>query len=116
LFGFSVGMKNDGGTDISHLLFTDETSIFYGAVPDDLHLLHCLFLYFEVVSSLKINLTKSELVLVGNVNSVESLARILGCRVSSLPMKYLGLPLGASLKVKSIWNDIIENIEHRLAS
>jgi hypothetical protein len=24
--------------------------------------------------------------------------------------------LGASLKVKSIWNDIIENIEHRLAS
>jgi len=31
-------------------------------------------------------------------------------------MKYLGLPLDASLKVKSIWNDIIENIEHQLAS
>jgi hypothetical protein len=55
-------------------------------------------LCFEVVLGLKINLAKSELVLVGNVNNVEGLARILGCRVSSLPMKYLGLPLGASFK------------------
>jgi len=28
--------------------------------------------------------------------------------ISSLPMKYLGLPLGASFKAKSIWDDIIE--------
>jgi fatty acid-binding protein DegV len=46
---------------------------------------------------------------------VESLAHILGCRVSSLSMKYLGL-LGASFKAKSIWNGIIEKIERHLAS
>lgn len=34
------------------------------------------------------------------------MAHILGCRVSSLPMKYLCLPLGA---YKYIWDDIIES-------
>jgi hypothetical protein len=34
-----------------------------------------------------------------------------GCGVSSLPLKYLGLPLGASFKAKSIWDGVIEKIE-----
>jgi hypothetical protein len=32
---------------------------------------------------------------VGNVNNVDGLASILGCGVSSLPLKYLSLSLGA---------------------
>jgi hypothetical protein len=39
---------------------------------------------------------------VGNVENVNGLASILGCGVSSLPLKYLGLPLGSSFKAKSI--------------
>jgi hypothetical protein len=46
------------------------------------------------VSSLKINLAKSELVPLSVVEDVEGLACILGCRISSLPMKYLGLLFG----------------------
>jgi hypothetical protein len=57
---------------------------------------------------LRINLAKSEIVPVGEVEDVEELASILECRVSSLPMKYLGLPLGASYKASSIWNGVIE--------
>jgi hypothetical protein len=41
---------------------------------------------------------------------------ILGCGVSSLPSKYLGLPLGAPFKAKSIWDDIVGKIKRRLAS
>jgi hypothetical protein len=74
-----------------------------------------LFLCFEFVLSLKINLAKSELVPVGLINNIEGLARILGWRVLPLPMKYLGLPLGASFKAKPIWNGIIEKVEHCLA-
>jgi hypothetical protein len=54
---------------------------------------------------LKINLAKSKLVPVDNV---AGLAYIMGCRISSLLMKYLGLPVGASFKAKSIWDGIIE--------
>jgi hypothetical protein len=49
------------------------------------------------------------------VGDVEGLAHIVACRVTSLPMKYLGLPLGASYKATSIWNGIIEKMEHHLA-
>lgn len=64
---------------------------------------------------LKINLAKLELILVGVVKDVGGLARILGCRVSSLPIEYLGLPLGASFKDKFIWDSNIEKMECRLA-
>ena len=59
-------------------------------------------LCFEAVSGLKISLGKLELVLVGSVPEVEDLAHILRCRVSNLPMKYLGLLLGAKFKPKEI--------------
>lgn len=61
------------------------------------------------------NLYKSELVLIGTVNYIGELAEILGCKVSSLPMKYLSLPLGAPHKSKVIWDGVIEKIEYRLA-
>jgi hypothetical protein len=40
----------------------------------------------------------------------------MGCGVSHLPMKYFGLPLGASDKAKSIWNGVIDKMECWLAS
>lgn len=59
---------------------------------------------------MKISLFESELVFVGNINNVNGLVSILGCRVPSLPMKYLGLPLGASFKGRPIWDGIMEKI------
>jgi hypothetical protein len=55
-------------------------------------------LLFESVLGLKVNLAKSNLIPVGHVVQVGRLADILGCEVASLPVKYLGLPLGASYK------------------
>jgi len=74
------------------------------------------FLCFEAASGLRINLAKLEMVPMGIVENVDGLVGILGCRVSSLPLKYLGLPLEASFKAKSIWDRVTEKIERRLAS
>lgn len=84
---------------IFHLLFAGDTLILCGANLNHLCNLRCL-LCFEAVSGLRINLAKLELLPIGNVNNVEGLANIIGCRVSYLPMKYLGLPLGALVKSK----------------
>jgi hypothetical protein len=43
------------------------------------------------------------------------LASILCCGVASLPIKYLGLPLGTKYKDSNIWMSIIEKMENRLA-
>lgn len=77
--------------------------------------MRCLLLCFEAVSSLRINLSKSELVPVGEVGDVEELASILGCGVASLPIKYFGLPLSAKYKDTIMWNSIFEKMEARLA-
>ena len=74
-----------------------------------------ILIWFEAVSSLKINLGKSELVPVDVVHNFVLLLNVLGCRQGTLPMKYLGLPLGAKFKDKTIWNLILEKIERRLA-
>lgn len=54
---------------------------------------------------------KSKIVYVDNVGDVEGLARILGYRVSYLPMKYFDLSLGVSYMATSIWNGIIAKME-----
>ena len=47
------------------------------------------------MSGSKVNVLKSEMVPIGKVHNVQALAEILGCRIGSLPMTYLGMPLGA---------------------
>jgi hypothetical protein len=113
--GFMVGSPQNQQVLISHLLFADDTLIFCDADLSQLAHLRSVFLWFEAVSGLRINLGKSEMVPVGEVSNLEELALILGCKVAPLPMKYLGLPLGAPFKAKSIWNPIIERMEKRLA-
>ena len=76
--------------------------------------LHLILSWFEIISGLKINLDKSDLFPVGVVPNFEMLVDALGCKQGSLPMKYLGLPLGAKWKDRAVWNPIIEKVERRL--
>ena len=73
-------------------------------------------MWFEAFSRLRINLSKSEIILVGTVSNVETLAIEFGCGVGSLPTTYLGLPLGAPHKSVGIWDSIEERLNKRLAS
>ena len=101
---------------VTHLFFVDDTLIFYDALTSQVEYLWEILASFGAVSGLHINLAKSELVLVGEVTNMEELVALLGCRQSSLPMTYLGLPLGAKFKDRAIWNSILERMERRLTS
>lgn len=61
------------------------------------------------------NLAKSELIPVGKVVHLPSLATILGCKVSHLLVSYLGFPLGAPYKAKGVWDGVLERVRCRLA-
>ena len=113
--GFHVGGEVSDPLRISHLLFADDTLIFCEASSDNLIYLRAILTWLEATSGLHVNLGKFELAQVGEVPHLEVLAEILGCKTSALPMKYLGLPLGAYFKVQSIWNPIVERRKHRLA-
>ncbi|RVW40043.1 Transposon TX1 uncharacterized 149 kDa protein [Vitis vinifera] len=63
---------------------------------------------------LKINLDKSEVIPIGEVEGVNEMAVEIECRVGQLPAVYLGLPLGASNKAISVWDGVEE--KHSLVS
>ncbi len=113
--GFQVGSEEANLLMVSHLLFADNTLIFCEVDPNQILHLGFPLTWFEAISGLKVNLAKSEMIQVGDVPHVGELAGILGCTTSTLPMKYLGLPLGAKFKAKEIWNEVLEKMERRLA-
>ena len=113
--GFQVGSVNSIGVRISHLLFADDTILFCDAFREQLLSIRLVLSYFQAFMGLKVNVGKSEIVPIGEVNNLNALANILQCRVGSLPMKYLGMPLGTSFKTASIWNPILEKMEKKLS-
>ncbi|RVW35445.1 hypothetical protein CK203_097234 [Vitis vinifera] len=69
--GFKVRGGGGDGVLISHLLFVDDTLLFSDPCPDQLTYLAWVLLWFETSSGLKINLSKSELIPIGDVPNVE---------------------------------------------
>jgi hypothetical protein len=69
-----LGIKENEALVVHHLLFANGTLIFCGAQAEHIRNLKCTFLCFEAVSGLRINLDKSKLVPIGEVEYVESLA------------------------------------------
>ena len=49
---------------VSHLLYADDTILFCDANPEQLLYIRMVLTYFEAVTGLKVNMTKSEMVLV----------------------------------------------------
>ena len=91
------------------------TLIFCDADPNQIIILRAILTRFEEVSGLRINFGKSKLVLARVVHNLDVLVGLLGCKQSSLTLKYLGLSLGAKFKELSIWNPILEKMKRRLA-
>lgn len=79
---------------ILNLQFVDNTLLFLKAEPKMIEALKLYLLAFENLSGMKINFSKSVMVLL-NLTDLEGqqLAQIFCCDISSLPITYLGLPL-----------------------
>ncbi|RVW43437.1 putative ribonuclease H protein [Vitis vinifera] len=115
LSGCSIKGDRRHTLKISHLFFADDTIVFCEANKEHLTYLSWILLWFEAASGLRINLDKSEIIPVGEVEEIEAMAVELGCRVGSLPSHYLGLPLGAPHKASSVWDGVEERVRRRLA-
>ena len=113
--GFKVEGRRGGGECVTHLLFADDTILRCDVDVEQILHIRLLLLSFQAVTCLKVNVHKSEMVPIGEVDDVHALADILGCKVGKLPMFYLGMPSGASHNSPSIWNPILEKLERRLA-
>ena len=112
LSGCRLQGRGGGELTVSHLLFVDDTIIFYKTRKEQLTNLSWILAWFEAASGLRINLAKSVLIPIGEVDELEVELR---CRLGALPTVYLGLPLGAHHKASSTWDGVEERMRRRLA-
>ena len=106
LSGHKFVARSEETLQISHMLFADDTLVFYKDSEDQLSSLYSILLWFEAFSGLRINLEKSVIMPVGPVENVDQLALELGCKVGALPTTYLGLPLGCQQASISMWDGV----------
>lgn len=97
---------------VSYLLFADDILLFSKANPAALKNMFLVIKTFEAGSGLKIKLQKSSFVGINIIEqTVNEIELIWGCQSSSLPMSYLGVPLGGKPSLPSFWEPIIEKIK-----
>ena len=102
LCGFQVGSHRQGGVHISYLLFADDTILFCDASREQLLYIRMVLIFFEAITGLKVNASKSEIVPIGDARNLNALAHTLCCKVGTSPMRYPSMPLGAHYKDASI--------------
>ncbi|GFZ06235.1 hypothetical protein Acr_18g0004050 [Actinidia rufa] len=102
LKGVSIGPNR---IIVSHLQFADDAVVFYEAEFTEVLNVRRILRCFELISGLKIHFHKSVLCGIGvDHDLTKSLADLLKCMVQSLPLNYLGMPLGASPRFRATWN------------
>ena len=113
----SAGLISGLGTNIKvlNLHFADDTLLFLEVNSLIVERLKFLLLGFENLFGLKINFEKSELIPL-NLSTQEAslLASQLNCKISTLPITYLGVPLHWKKLVVSDWFPLVDKIEKKL--
>ena len=74
IYGFNVKGRNGTKKQITHLLFTDDTLVFYKNTENQMAYLSRILAWFKGLSRLRINFDKSSLLSMGRAENVEGLA------------------------------------------
>lgn len=113
LSGFQVETNS---TTITHLQFADDLMVFLDDSTDQVTNLKNVLFAFQLISDLKVNYRKSAIAGIGDENNGLECADVLGCDLLSLPINYLGIPLGSKSKSGSVWDIIIQRCRQKLSS
>ncbi|XP_026458469.1 uncharacterized protein LOC113358980 [Papaver somniferum] len=113
IHGFKVA---EDGIMVSQMQFADDTLMFLDANVDEVRRLLLILTTFELLTGMKLNLEKSSMISIDIDNVIEDISLELGCKVEKLPIKYLGLPVGATARCASVWDEVIHRMEVKLAT
>nr|XP_025647281.1 uncharacterized protein LOC112742257 [Arachis hypogaea] len=101
---------------LSHLQFVDDTILFCPPEEETVKNYRRILCCFELMSGLSINFDKSSLIPINCDNQwVQRMCCVLGCKEASIPVKYLGISLGANPRLVKTWKPIIDKVEEKLS-
>ncbi|GJZ71543.1 putative RNA-directed DNA polymerase, eukaryota, reverse transcriptase zinc-binding domain protein [Tanacetum coccineum] len=113
---FKGALIRQGNMTISHLIYVDDVLFIGEWSQANIHNLLCMLRCFYLVSGLKININKCNVlgVYVSHEN-VANMAKVIGCGAAKLPLKYLGIPIGCNMARVSNWNTIVQRFSSKLS-
>ncbi|KAI0513681.1 hypothetical protein KFK09_009711 [Dendrobium nobile] len=82
-----------GNCEVSHLIFADDLLVFGTATINNAHTINDILRDFAAVTGLKVNPTKSSILISNNTTVANDICNILNIQQSFTPIKYLGLPM-----------------------
>ncbi|GKV28130.1 hypothetical protein SLEP1_g37215 [Rubroshorea leprosula] len=107
----------NGDVMVSYLQFADDTIFFGEASEENIQVIKCILRTFELVSGLKINFEKSQLMGVGvKEDWKKKMAYTLHCKEGELPFKYLGIPIRGNHRKLAMWKPLVNSFKKKLAS
>ncbi|XP_071689129.1 uncharacterized protein [Rutidosis leptorrhynchoides] len=100
---------------MSHSFFADD-ALFIGEWSDiNIRNLIDILKCFYLVSGLQINVHKSNILGIGVPSSeLNRVANAFGCKPASFPFSYLGIPIGANMRLLENWKPIVDKVDKRL--
>jgi Reverse transcriptase (RNA-dependent DNA polymerase) len=112
-----LGPTLDTGLKCTHFLYADDTIFFLQTDLNNIEAVMCALLAFEALSGIKINYLKTKLVPIHLTDGEAShFAKLLGCKVSSFPLKYLGVPLYDKKHRTCDWDVMLAKIHTQLSN
>lgn len=104
-------------TSLSHLMYADDVTFIGEWSEINFINLNRLLRCFFLASGLSVNLVKSKVYGIGVDNmEVIRLASILNCEPASIPFTYLGLPVGANMRLSKHWSPVIDKFNNKLSA
>ncbi|GKB74977.1 putative RNA-directed DNA polymerase, eukaryota, reverse transcriptase zinc-binding domain protein [Tanacetum coccineum] len=101
---------------ISHLIYADDVIFIGDWSYFNAHNLLCMLRCFYLISSLEINVNKSNILGLGVPETIVSnMDYSIGCRAASFPMKYLGVPVGGNMALCYNRKAITQTFSSKLA-
>lgn len=77
--------------------------------------LKSILIIFEVVTGLRVNFNRSALIRIKlKPGELEGAEGILNCKLGSLPLTFLGIPVGVNPRKASTWSPLINSLQKRL--
>ncbi|XP_057746515.1 uncharacterized protein LOC130965771 [Arachis stenosperma] len=102
--------------ELSHLQFVDGTLLFCPPEEETVRNYKRLLRCFEIMSGLSINFEKFRWIPVNCSQEWTSrMCQMLGCQEAALPVRYLGISLGANPRLVKTWKPVIDKVEEKLS-
>ena len=103
----------EGG--LTHIQYVDDTVILMDLDDKTIRNTKFLLYCFEWMSGLKINYHKSEVLVFGATEDEQTrVANMLNCKIGTMPMTYLGLPMSSRVVSGKNFDGMINKIINRL--